>query len=523
MDEDAPALSHTVIEAQRRHALKLRLRKECLAFNIDVEHLFDTPERSQTAKDLVPPEVFYKTLALHGIRFNDDDKTLLLHFASPSGLLSLQSFLHFLDLQRPSDHVDPDLTFALLPQPFRMLNKILDDDILDRAWSAITSSMTYKLQQGQLNADLQEKEAKALLCPPSSAVVIAVTIPSLDWPIRVSGDRDLIGVLHDNSTLELLQANGEQTMPPTTPLFSSSRLQVQCLSEFKPMRLGQVKRTFFAIGARKLPKPSPPPPVEGAPVQAVVDVPDPVADSLESLVHVYATNSTATSLRYTFSTMDRVVGLTLADDVLFLAVHFESGAVDVYRTPNLASDLASESVAALDASSLVLHVDPSSYRIQAPNKGVASDAAATAAAVTATPAATKGDKHKDKGKGNKDLVVEDVALAIAPPAVYSAYLFVAFLMDLSPQPSTTPTTTGIVLASQYKMLQFQLSPAPPSMCASTTVILSSNVMCAALDASATLVVLGLESGSVIAWNTRLHVELSGLCPSTIVIALSMLP
>ncbi|RHY06139.1 hypothetical protein DYB25_004348 [Aphanomyces astaci] len=205
-------------------------------------------------------------------------------------------------------------------------------------------------------------------------------------------------------------------MPPTTPLFSSPRLQVQCLSEFKPMSLGQVKRTFFAIGARKLPKPSPPPPVEGAPVQAVVDVPDPVVDSLESLVHVYATNSTATSLRYTFSTMDRVVGLTLADDVLFLAVHFESGAVDVYRTPNLASDLASESVAALDASSLVLHVDPSSYRIQAPNKGVASDAAATAAAVTATPAATKGDKHKDKGKGNKDLVVEDVALAIAPPA-----------------------------------------------------------------------------------------------------------
>ncbi|RHY98487.1 hypothetical protein DYB31_004024 [Aphanomyces astaci] len=215
---------------------------------------------------------------------------------------------------------------------------------IQRAWSAITSSMTYKLQQGQLNADLQEKEAKALLCPPR-----------------------------------------------------------------------QVKRTFFAIGARKLPKPSPPPPVEGAPVQAVVDVPDPVVDSLESLVHVYATNSTATSLRYTFSTMDRVVGLTLADDVLFLAVHFESGAVDVYRTPNLASDLASESVAALDASSLVLHVDPSSYRIQAPNKGVASDAAATAAAVTATPAATKGDKHKDKGKGNKDLVVEDVALAVAPP------------------------------------------------------------------------------------------------------------
>ncbi|ETW09982.1 hypothetical protein, variant [Aphanomyces invadans] len=409
----------------------------------------------------------------------------------------------------------------MLPQPFRMLAKILENDILDRAWGAITSSITYKLLQGQLNADLREKEAKALLSPPNAVARLDITVPTLPSPVRVSGDRDMIGILHGYTSLELLQSNGTQTMAPTTPLFPSPRLQVHCLSALIPIRLGLIKRTFFSVAAWKVPKPSPPPPIDGVPAQP--DVPDPAMDALESLVHMYATDGATTTLRCTLASMDRVVGLVLADDVSHMAVQFESGMVEVYRTAGATADIESGNVLMLDASHLALHVDPASYGIHPPTKSTMQE-------VATAPVPAKPDKHKDRGgaKGGKDHAVEEAPVAVAPSAVYASYLFLAFLVDASSRqpPTTPPTTTGIVLASQFKTLQYRLEASPsaltPPNCASTSVVLSSTVTCAALDASATLLVLGLESGSVVAWDTRLHVEHSGLgCHSAPVVALAL--
>ncbi|RHY26018.1 hypothetical protein DYB32_007937 [Aphanomyces invadans] len=225
---------------------------------------------------------------------------------------------------------------------------------------------------------------------------------------------------------------------------------------------------------------------------------------------MYATDGATTTLRCTLASMDRVVGLVLADDVSHMAVQFESGMVEVYRTAGATADIESGNVLMLDASHLALHVDPASYGIHPPTKSTMQE-------VATAPVPAKPDKHKDRGgaKGGKDHAVEEAPVAVAPSAVYASYLFLAFLVDASSRqpPTTPPTTTGIVLASQFKTLQYRLEASPsaltPPNCASTSVVLSSTVTCAALDASATLLVLGLESGSVVAWDTRLHVEHSG--------------
>ncbi|GMF13303.1 unnamed protein product [Phytophthora lilii] len=45
-------------------------------------------------------------------------------------------------LSAPDDHVNPDLRFPQLPQPYRRVKKILENDIFDAAWDIITSEST---------------------------------------------------------------------------------------------------------------------------------------------------------------------------------------------------------------------------------------------------------------------------------------------------------------------------------------------------------------------------------------------
>ncbi|KAF0686798.1 Aste57867_21420 [Aphanomyces stellatus] len=519
MDADVPTLSHAAQEARDRKALKKRLRQRCFELQIDVDHVFDTVDGPQSSIELVPRALFFKTMAAHGLALDEREKELVVFFCSPSGLVSLPSFFHFLDVQKPKDHIDPDLAFAQLPQPFRMLAKLLDDDVFDRAWLAITSSMTYKLQQGQLNADMQEREAKARRCHPTTLVQVAIATPSpLNAPIFLSGDRELVALVHDGGAIELLHGTTSQVLLPKTPLFPGApRLQVQCLSQLKPVRMGNTKATFVAAAAWKRGKPLL---VEGQ----AEPPPDPVLDALESLVHIYATTGTALTLRMTLPLKERAIGLTLADDAAFLAVQMEGGNVDVYATQALTAEIESQSVVALDATKSSLHVDPTSYRIFAPPKAAAVDAAVAAPPV-------KGDKHKEaKGKGNKDHV-EDAPPPPPAPVVYATFLYVAFLASSTP----FATTTGLVLASQHKLLQFRLpSPthngagavaptdAPANHSPEASVVVSAPITCATLDSTSTLVVLGLENGCLVAWHTRLHVEHSGIgLHSTPVAAVSL--
>ena len=51
--------------------------------------------------------------------------------------INLRKFIKGIDLLVPDTHTDPDLFEDVLPQPYRMIAKILEGDILDVAWLEI--------------------------------------------------------------------------------------------------------------------------------------------------------------------------------------------------------------------------------------------------------------------------------------------------------------------------------------------------------------------------------------------------
>ncbi|CAK4462935.1 unnamed protein product [Aphanomyces euteiches] len=491
--------SPVALEAQGRQALKTRLRYILLSI----------------------------ALPSCRIALDDDEKKLLAHLTTPSGLVSLDAFLDFVDIHAPDDHVDPELAFAALPQPFRMLDKLLHDDILDRAWGIISSSIKFKLEQGQLSAeDRSEDAAKSRLCRPIVTIPLK-TAPSaaLQWPIAITSDREMLALVHEATLLELLDSTAAQTTLQKTPVFPAG-YQIPCLSRFQTMQrgaldsvslylcschgLGPVKATFFVVGGWKLP----PTAIEN---QGETPPPPPVSDVFESLIHVYSTDGTSLALRCTLSSKDRVIALTLAEDAAFLAVQFENGVVSVFDTTCLVAEMDATPPPAtfvLDATKLCLSVDAATvFRIWSPPKPVAVD----------VPPPTKADKPK-AGKA-KEPVEEAAAAAPPQPLVYPFYLFLAFLTAKT-SPEQSVTTTGIILASQHKMLQFHLttassgrpndavkdkepSPVPPSPSPHSTLLLPAVLTSAALDLTASLVILGLKNGTIFAWNSRLGVEHGG--------------
>ncbi|KAH9144438.1 hypothetical protein AeRB84_011623 [Aphanomyces euteiches] len=513
--------SPVALEAQGRQALKTRLRQRCFELRLDLDRVFHD---SKQGESLIAPAQFYKTLAAHGIALDDDEKKLLAHLTTPSGLVSLDAFLDFVDIHAPDDHVDPELAFAALPQPFRMLDKLLHDDILDRAWGIISSSIKFKLEQGQLSAeDRSEDAAKSRLCRPIVTIPLK-TAPSaaLQWPIAITSDREMLALVHEATLLELLDSTAAQTTLQKTPVFPAG-YQIPCLSRFQTMQRGPVKATFFVVGGWKLP----PTAIEN---QGETPPPPPVSDVFESLIHVYSTDGTSLALRCTLSSKDRVIALTLAEDAAFLAVQFENGVVSVFDTTCLVAEMDATPPPAtfvLDATKLCLSVDAATvFRIWSPPKPVAVD----------VPPPTKADKPK-AGKA-KEPVEEAAAAAPPQPLVYPFYLFLAFLTAKT-SPEQSVTTTGIILASQHKMLQFHLttassgrpndavkdkepSPVPPSPSPHSTLLLPAVLTSAALDLTASLVILGLKNGTIFAWNSRLGVEHGGLgCHSAPVVSMAL--
>ncbi|KAG9412821.1 hypothetical protein AC1031_015720 [Aphanomyces cochlioides] len=512
--------SQVALEAQGRQALKTRLRQRCFELRLDLDRVFHD---SKQGESLIAPAQFYKALAAHGIALDDDEKKLLVHFTSPSGLVSLDAFLDFVDIHAPDDHVDPELTFAALPQPFRMLDKLLHDDILDRAWGIISSSIKFKLEQGQLSAeDRSEDAAKSRLCRPMETTPLKTT-PSaaLEWPIAITSDREMLALVHEATLLELLDSARAQTTLQKSPVFPAG-YQIRCLSRFQTMQRGQVKATFFVVGGWKL--------APTAIENQVETPPPPVSDVFESLIHVYSTDGTSLALRCTHASKDRVIALTLAEDAAFLAVQFENGVVSVFDTTFLVAEIDATPPPAtfvLDAAKLCLSVDAATvFRIWSPPKPVAVD-------VPSAPP-TKADKPK-AGKA-KEPVEEAGAAPPRQPVVYPFYLFLAFLTAKT-SPEQSVTTTGIILASQHKMLQYRLtaassgrpndaakdrepSPVPPSP--QSTLLLPAVLTSAALDLTASLVILGLKNGTIMAWNSRLGVEHGGLgCHSAPVVSLAL--
>jgi WD40 repeat protein len=140
------------------------------SFVFPLEWLILPPLRSQSVladvtlephgRGLLPPDVFRQTLALNGLELPRKAlERLTMHFQQPNGAVQTHHFLQWVDLSKPTDHVDPELTLARLPQPYRRIAKVLDRDILDAAWEIIeTSSARYKAETA---AALSARSARA--------------------------------------------------------------------------------------------------------------------------------------------------------------------------------------------------------------------------------------------------------------------------------------------------------------------------------------------------------------------------
>ncbi|TYZ59237.1 hypothetical protein PybrP1_001482 [[Pythium] brassicae (nom. inval.)] len=95
--------------------------------------------RDSARGGLVRPDVFVQTLEANSVFFpRPTARALVERFRAPSGGVRAARFLAWVELSRPADHVDPELTFARLPQPFRRIRKVLERDILDASWERIT-------------------------------------------------------------------------------------------------------------------------------------------------------------------------------------------------------------------------------------------------------------------------------------------------------------------------------------------------------------------------------------------------
>ncbi|KDO33270.1 hypothetical protein SPRG_19394 [Saprolegnia parasitica CBS 223.65] len=466
------------LDAQARKELKTRLRYDCLHVPLDTLFL-DAPELHKD-KDWMPQGPFFQRLAANNVHLTNDERELLSIFCSPAGLISIAAFTQFVDVLTPVDHVDPDLVFPTLPQPFRMLVKILHEDIVDRAWTAITSTMAFKLQEGEMNADLQEKKAKARLCLPATSLELG---PS---PVTFAGsaDHELVALLHPANVVEVLDASTKSVLVPKTKV-APDLFTIHGISS--PLRPGYAA-AFFAVWGRRA----------TATDATEPEVIDPAFDAIESLVYIYCVCNGALVLRAKLLSANGVARVLFSDDFGFAAVVLAHGTVDVYATSSLPSALPPTPPILLDhAKDCLFEVDPSVYSIAPVPKPV----------VTESAVATKHDKaHKGKGKE------VDVDVIVAPPEPYVHFLYVAFLLG-------DGGTWQLGVASQHKCLVFDLL-AGKDAAPTTNLLVAAPITCAVASPSHTLLVLGLANGSVLVWHLHLRVEYCALgCHSAPVTAL----
>lgn len=96
-------------------------------------------ENSETTRrGLVLPDLFVHVLEENSVFLPKKSlRTLISHFQALNGGVQVAKFLKWVELSRPADHVDPELMFARLPQPYHRIVKILERDILDVSWELI--------------------------------------------------------------------------------------------------------------------------------------------------------------------------------------------------------------------------------------------------------------------------------------------------------------------------------------------------------------------------------------------------
>lgn len=75
-----------------------------------------------------------------GFTMTQADKVSLTNsFVHPNGTFLLDKFINVLNIGVPDGYLDPDFHHDPLPQPFRRINKILEEDIIDGLWRYLDS------------------------------------------------------------------------------------------------------------------------------------------------------------------------------------------------------------------------------------------------------------------------------------------------------------------------------------------------------------------------------------------------
>ncbi|GBG32570.1 Hypothetical Protein FCC1311_087952 [Hondaea fermentalgiana] len=124
-------------ELEKRAATRILQDKVDLWRSLESQARKSSAAHAGSKSHKLPAEDFLHVLAQHGLRLQEQDANLV-KFADFRGFVDFVKFYRMLDVLPPEDHVDPSLTRDRLPQPYRMLVKILEDHVIEAAWEQIT-------------------------------------------------------------------------------------------------------------------------------------------------------------------------------------------------------------------------------------------------------------------------------------------------------------------------------------------------------------------------------------------------
>jgi len=126
-------------QRKKLNGIKETVRCKILVDKVDFNELISR-ESGEISPNIISTTVLFSCLQEIGMEMNEKDRELIIKkFMHYQGGLKFKDFCRFLQLDRPSDYVDPSLTEDRLPQPYRMIVKLMEECIIEPAWYSIES------------------------------------------------------------------------------------------------------------------------------------------------------------------------------------------------------------------------------------------------------------------------------------------------------------------------------------------------------------------------------------------------
>jgi hypothetical protein len=274
-----------------------------------------------------------------------DEEEELIHsrFANHRHEMDYRRFYNAMEMDAPPDFADPEIEiFDTLPQPYRMIVKVLEIDIIDRAWDEIV--LKEEAQRGPGagwrpgRAAASAFQAKGLnvgkICMPS------VPLDGLGFITTFSSDFEATRCLVGNAagTLHLIDAmSGGDAPLESLEVFPTSVGGVRCMSNVSG-RAEEVDAAGAEIPSTVAVAGHSPPPTldaDGQPVVALDDDGQPIAVPA-GVVHVYEywASKPHIELRCIIHMDKPVAQLTVSEDTKYIAVTTFDAGVEVIQLPD---------------------------------------------------------------------------------------------------------------------------------------------------------------------------------------------